>query len=116
MFSWDAGGTFIGILFVNLVSPLEQSVFVQIFLSQMTEIQLVVPVVMVGHTEEEQHIVVENIWLIYDRRYVCRPKLRTICVGVILCEITLQYIVWRSASCDGHVLTGYESLCGGPNY
>ena len=32
------------------ISPLEQSVFVQIFLTQMTEIQLVVLLVTVGNT------------------------------------------------------------------
>ena len=35
---------------IGYVSPLEQSVFVQLFLLQMTEIQLVVLLVMVGNT------------------------------------------------------------------
>ena len=58
--------------------------------------------------EEEQHIVVENIWLIYDQLCVRGPKLCTVREGAISREITHQYFVWRPASCDGHVLTGYE--------
>jgi MinD superfamily P-loop ATPase len=58
--------------------------------------------------EEEQHIMVENIWLIYDQRCVRGPKLRTVCEEAIVWEITHQYFVWHPASCDGHVLTGYE--------